>query len=70
MAFTNRGYEMNLEPERALQNQRSRAGAYWHSVTMEDHPNFILGEVLLSDGATVVEAATGLVPPISYRGWK
>jgi len=63
MAFTNKGYDSNLPAEQALQNQRSRAGAYWHSVTQGENQEFILGEVLMPGGATIFRAATGLVGP-------
>lgn len=63
MAYTNRGYECENAPPAALQHQRSRAAIYWQSVTQTDHPNFILREVLMPGGATVVRAATGMVGP-------
>src|ERR1700726_5034326 len=44
MAFANRGYQYDGDPEAALQAQRARAAGYWQSVTPNDHPNFIIGE--------------------------
>jgi hypothetical protein len=63
MALVNRGYQLNIDPIPAMQNQRARAARYWQCVTPNDHPNFIIGEALLPGGATVVGAAPGLVPP-------
>jgi hypothetical protein len=63
MAFTNKGYQPGLPALQAWQNQRSRAVRYWESVTLADHPNFILGEVLLPGGATVIGPATSLTGP-------